>query len=214
MDIKQNTKKLILFTWVFFIIKQIFYNKMLPRPIYKAIHERKLCWSWLSKNPNAISTLEKNPENIDWDMLSRNPNAIHILEKNLDEIVWDELSINPNAIHLLEANPENIDWGELSMNPNAIHLLEKNLNKIDWWWLSQNPNAIPILEKYPDKINWESLSWNPNAGHLLFKLDFDTMREKNMAFAEELAAYVFHPLRMGRICEVYGLDLEELNDIY
>jgi hypothetical protein len=40
------------------------------------------------------------------------------------------------------------------------------------------------------------------------------MREKNMAFAEELATHVFHPARLNRICETYGLDWEELNDIY
>jgi hypothetical protein len=86
-----------------------------------------------------------------------------------------------------------IYWNQLSENPNAIYILEQNQDKIDWYYLSQNANA--------------------NAIHLLFPWDFDTMREKNMLFAEELAAYVFHPLRMGRICETYGLDLEELNDI-
>jgi hypothetical protein len=101
------------------------------------------------------------------------------------------LSQNPNAISILEKNPENIDWDMLSRNPNAIHILEKNPDKINWYWLCENPNAI----------------------HLLFTWDFNAMREKNMLFAEELAAYVFHPIRMGRICEAYSLDLEELNDI-
>ena len=63
--------------------------------------------------------------NTNWEWLSRNPNAISILEKNIDKIDWYWLSVNPNAIHLLEANMDKIDWYNLSMNPNAIHLLSK-----------------------------------------------------------------------------------------
>ena len=35
------------------------------------------------------------------------------------------------------------------------------------------------------------------------------MSENCQQFAEELAAYVFHPVRLRRICETYDLDLEE-----
>jgi hypothetical protein len=120
-------------------------------------------------------------------MLSSNPNAIHILEQNLDKIFWNRLSLNPNAIHLLEQNIDKIDWSWLSVNPNAIHLLEQNIDKIDWSWLSVNPNAI----------------------HLLSKLDVILMRENCKSFAEELTAYVFHPLRLINISNSYGIELEE-----
>jgi hypothetical protein len=43
----------------------------------------KIDWCMLSGNPNAISLLEKNPEEIYWPLLSRNRNAVHLLEKNL-----------------------------------------------------------------------------------------------------------------------------------
>ncbi len=38
---------------------------------------------------------------VDWTYLSRNLNAIHLLEKYPEKIYWNQLSCNPNAIHLL-----------------------------------------------------------------------------------------------------------------
>jgi len=75
--------------------------------------------------------------------------------------------------------------------------------------LSRNPNAIHLLEQNLDKVSSEGLSQNPNAIHLLAPLDTEKMRENCKKFAEELAAHVFHPARLLRICETYGLDLEE-----
>ena len=82
-------------------------------------------------------------------------------------------------------------------------------NNVDWWHLSRNPNAISILEKNLDKIDWAYLSTNPNAIHLLAPLNTEKMKENCKVFAEELAAYVFHPVRLLRICENYDLELEE-----
>lgn len=62
---------------------------------------------------------------------------------------------------------------------------------------------------YKKLIYWSRLSWNPSVIHLLASLNKKKMRENCKAFAEELAAYVFHPLRLMRICEAYGLELEE-----
>jgi hypothetical protein len=78
-------------------------------------------------------------------------------------------------------------WDELSYNPNAIHIFEKNL----------------------DKLKWTDLSGNPNAIHLLAPLDTEKMRSNCKTFAEELSAYVFHPLRLQRICDAHGLELDE-----
>ena len=50
---------------------------------------------------------------------------------------------------------------------------------------------------------------NPNAIHLFTRLNTEKMRENCKAFAEELAQYVFHPIRLMRICEIYGLELDE-----
>ena len=128
-------------------------------------------------------------ERVDWDGLSLNcnPNAIYILEQNIDKINWENLSSNSNAIRLLEQHLDKINWKNLSYNPGAIPLLEKNLDKVDWCGLSENPNAIPLLAR----------------------LNTEKMRENCKPFAQELAEYVFHPIRLMRLCESYGLELEE-----
>jgi len=143
--------------------KSKFEYKLLPW-----IPRNRLDSEGLSRNPNSIDYLEKNPYEVDWYTLSQNPNAISILGKNLNNINWQYLSANPNAIHILEENNlDNVNWSLLSRNPNAIHILENNLDKVNWYWLSENPNAIHILEENPDKVNWSLLSRNPNAIHLL-----------------------------------------------
>ena len=130
-------------------------------------------------------------EKIDWGFLSANPNAIHLLEKNIDKISWIYLSQNPNAIHLLKKNMDKINWIHLSANPKAIHILENNLDLICWYHLSKNPNAI----------------------HLLTRLDTDAMRKQCQPFAQELCAYVLHPLRLTRLAQNAGLDLEDYIDL-
>jgi len=162
-------------------------------------------WVGLSRNIHAMHILEKNLDKVDWDCLSFNTNAIHILEKNLDKVDWCLLSQNPNAIHILEKNLDKVEWDCLSINPNAIPILEKNLDKVDWGFLSSNPNAIPILEKNLDKVNLRSLSQNPN----IFTLNTQSMREQCIYFAEELAAYVFHPERVFRIADHFNMEFDK-----
>ena len=60
-----------------------------------------------------------------------------------------------------------------------------------------------------DKIDWWSLSFNPNAIHLLTKLNVKKMRENCKAFAEELAKYVFHPIRQQNMANKFNMDLDE-----
>ena len=64
------------------------------------IDENKLQWSWLCKNPNAISLLEKNQDKINWSLLSRNTNAINLLEKfikikSVPMVFWDRDPLIP-----------------------------------------------------------------------------------------------------------------------
>jgi len=91
------------------------------------------------------------------------------------------------------SNSHKVNWEGLSGNQNAIYILQKNKKKINWESLSVNPNAIPILEKNLDKVNWESLSKNPNAIHLLFKYDYQNMKQNNKQFCKELVQKVFNP---------------------
>ena len=90
----------------------------------------------------------------------------------------------------------------------------ENKEKINWNGLCENPSAIEYLEQHKDdtRINWTRLSRNPN----IFTWDYELMREnmKESGLAKELAAKVFHPDRLAKICEEYGVELEELLDMY
>jgi len=103
----------------------------------------------------------------------------------------------------------------VSTNPNAMHILEKNPDKIHWYWLSTNPSAVHLLKNNLDKIDLDMLSQNPNIMEIICDLDYDAMKQTMSPFAEELAAYVFHPLRMNKIAEQYNISFDDLtNDIY
>ena len=115
---------------------------------------------------------------------------------------------------LLRNNIDKIDWMELSLNPEAINLLEENIDKIYWPYLSLNPAAIHLLEANPNKIDWSTLSANPNALHLLARLDYAEMKRTFQPLAKELVETVFHPCRVSRIADVYGIDLNEYLDYY
>jgi len=113
----------------------------------------------------------------------------------------------------LENNLDKVNWQYLSGNPNAIHILKNNLDKVHWHSLSVNPNAIPILENNLDKVSGYCLSMNPNAIHLLFKYDYQTMKQNNKDFCEELVQKVFNPCRLLRLCKMFNMDLLDYTDI-
>ena len=202
----------------------------------------KIEWNMLSSNINAIHILENNLDKVNWCNLSGNPNAVHILEKHLDKVHWSMLSRNPNAINILEQHLDKVDWVLLSLNPNATHILEQHLDKVDWTGLSSNENATHILEKHTNKINWNvislnkspnvvdliknnldkmfistfgqhTLAKNPNIAQILGVIDYEKMRSNCQPFAKELAEYVFHPLRLVRVCNTYELDLADYMEL-
>jgi hypothetical protein len=147
----------------------------------------KISWRELSKNPEAISLLEKKWEEekelmrndrreynklkkigyiIDWTALSVNVKAIDLLRRKIDE----ENKLSKAKYDKLE-DIEKINWWVLSANPKAIQLLEANRDKINWVQLGKNPKAIKLLEEElqvrPQNIYWYSISINPEAGKLL-----------------------------------------------
>jgi hypothetical protein len=66
-------------------------NRDSPFSFYKLlqwIDIKKLDWTYLSWNQNAIHLLEQNPDKIDWFALSSNLNAIHLLEENQNKFHW------------------------------------------------------------------------------------------------------------------------------
>ena len=177
----------------------------------------KINWKELSGNPclEAVRLLEQNIDKINWNMLCSNPcsEAVSLLEskEQLHQINWQILSANPcsTAVHLLKKNIEFINWTALSGNshPDAVRLLEQNIDRISWFWISENINAIPILERNLDKISDVKMSRNYNAvSTLLCKLDYVAMRENMKPLAEELAAVVFRPMRIQRMCDKFHME--------
>ena len=99
-------------------------------------------------------------------------------------------------------------------NKYVVSKLEKQLHHVHWKSFSTNKCAVYILEENLDKVDWEILSLNENATHLLIKLDTNKMKENMKTFAEELVAYVFHPVRLNRIATRLGMDLDDLLDTF
>lgn len=202
----------------------------------------KINWKNLGTNPNATQLINENIEkveeaafadldpdavftNLDTD-ICYNPNAIHIIEKHLDKLnvnSWAMLNHNPNAIHILEKyGYEKMNWVNLSQNPNALHIFEKYHNDSSelkdqlYFYIFQFDLVYGMLclEQRQIEFNFhrskEYLFANPN----IFVLDTIAMKEQCKSFAEELAAYVFHPERLQRFCETYNMDFDVLTELY
>ena len=83
--------------------------------------------------------LKENPENIGWYQLSKNPEAISILDKNRDKIIWSQFSENPNAGELLK---DRIEFeGKL---PQKKYNQMTNYSKLNWIALSLNPSIFTL----------------------------------------------------------------------
>ena len=136
-----------------------------------------------------------NPEK-DWDysFLSENPN-----------ITWE----------IVKANPD-IDWDYswLSANPNITwEIVKKNPEK-DWDYsnLSANPNITwEIVKANPDKDwNYYGLSGNP-----MDKYQFPLCvmkrraKERTDKIRQELIQKVYHPSKVEKYMEYYGMDWED-----
>jgi hypothetical protein len=94
-------------------------------------------------------------------------------------------------------------------NPDHVFLQPLlNLPKINW-----NFNETVRLEDLPDAgswvRNWDLAEIVREAEKPLFVLDINAMRNKCQPFAEELVAYVFHPLRLENMANAYGYEFEE-----
>ena len=144
---------------------------------------------YLSKNPDAMHILMKNPDLIDWSMLSTNTSskALEIIEEN---IMYEQMiKKNMNHIHRIKKIKEvsikcpqsylnyPAFWRLLASNTTqkAMELIENYYPKLNhnplvfdeevyefWRDLSKNTNALYLLEKFPHFINWETILENPN----------------------------------------------------
>ena len=79
-------------------------------------NKNKICWEYLSSNPNAIEILKENQVKINWCYLSSNPNAMSLLKENQDKINWFQFSKNPNIFtydyKIMKKNMKNSEIAE------------------------------------------------------------------------------------------------------
>jgi hypothetical protein len=126
---------------------------------------RKIVWSSLSVNPNAIDFLSmpENKKHIDYHQLCKNTNPRALI------LIAEEIMRNPNSL--------DINWNELSRNPDAIDILDTHRHKIKWLDLCGNthPKAIQILKENQlakangdDDIYWEEINMNTSTETINF----------------------------------------------
>ena len=145
--------------------------------IYKyqyLIDDENIHFDYLELNPKAIPLLQYL-KRINWSRISQNSEAIHLIMKNIDRIDWFNLSGNPSAIPLLETYSSKINWYMLSSNPAAIGIIREHLrfedslsfatymsldnsNKVSWAQLAKNPKAMPIIKEFIRKyLRYENI---------------------------------------------------------
>lgn len=124
-----------------------------------------------NQNPNIITILHDNFTKLTDEAcqnLSKNPIAISFLEKYPDIVHIPSLCENTNsdAIALLKNKKFNLDsWSKIFQNPNPEILqtcVEERLDELRGnerliRKLNNNPNAISIVRKYPELIDFNIL---------------------------------------------------------
>jgi len=132
----------------------------------------------------------------DWnyDWLSTNPN-----------ITWDIVKANPDK-------PWDYDW--LSRNPNITwEIVKANPDKPwDYYELSSNPNITwDIVKANPDKPwDYDWLSTNQMENYVFpCCIMKRKAKERIEIIKEELMMKAWHPSRVEKLLEYYGMDWDE-----
>lgn len=117
-----------------------------------------------------------------------------------------------------------VNWRHFLYNKSerAYEIISRNLHRYEdqkefsYPILFNNPYLFPITEKLLNKsieqndeeeiknILWRIVD-NPRAMHIIYSWDYNKMRDENKLFTEELASYVFHPERLQKLSEKYGI---------
>ena len=144
----------------------------------------------LSRNPDTVSILEKNPHKICWEGLSRNPNAIHLIENNMDKISWWGLCHNVNAIHIIEKKFDYL-YDKRYKTVSGLSGDELEIYQIIVDNISKNSNAINLIKKYINVIRLYDLGFNINGLSLLTEI-FDKDNHKTSELRDRLANKPFY----------------------
>ncbi len=153
----------------------------------------------ISSNPNALHLITQIVEDFGYhhirgEGLSRNPNAMDILIKNPHLIVLDEILVNPSAISYLEGIIEELKnsgrltnhiLSRLAENPNSLPLFEKMANE-------------GFLKEYDHRSIFQEIHFN-HFNHFEnrktgYELDYQAMSiARNKLLEQELVTIFYHP---------------------
>ena len=178
---------------------------------YGIYYEINYCLNAVATNKNAFHIIQKYIDYMDTQYLCKNLNSDIVLlikvkieqqgpHNFFKEYLQDFLK-NPYLIDLIS------DYSHFMPFLNSNRSMTRSRYKIpNLFRLNSGILDSSIIEsKY-----WESLSENPN----IFQLDIRLMKNQCRDFAEELAAYVFHPDRLSRISNTFDIPFDVLLEIY
>ena len=122
---------------------------------------KKINWSYLSGNENAIDILKENKLEINWDFLSKNPNAIDILKENKDKIIdafnKEEVKEKQRRIKLSLLVDEKIEESlGFTINIPSAYRISKATD--DFFWVRKNISNSKTMEFMFYEIPLETIS--------------------------------------------------------
>ena len=179
-----------------------------------------LYWNGLSRNPDAISLLERFPEKICWDTIVCNPNAIHLIRNNaskINEIGWEILERSGFATDFFNEFPEKkVSLSSTEVRSQEIENLLYNetepvfpddfpFEEMDWDEISLRSKNMELLRKNKQRLDWHYISTNPN----IYCYDYRRMKQNMDEWREELMMKALHPSRVTKWIELDCHDMLE-----
>ena len=149
---------------------------------------------------------------MDWFCQRSEPEVLEYIEKNFLDIL-----LNPEGNTSYYEHQCTLQ--SICRNKDLFYMVEEYIDDLigilrRYFWKSlcenENEKAIELLKSNQDKIDWWRLSKNPR----IFELDTQKMKSRCAPFAQELAAYVYSPSRLMRLCEKYDVEMSTLLEIF
>lgn len=174
-------------------------------------------WNALSKNSRAVGLLKeiRGLVSAEWGLsiykYNKNPAAVDVLhelqlankkrggvgikskpwEDLLDSIfVWCDIAVNPGAFHFLRKHE--LLWCEKTFVKKPADGYEDNLTPWNFLCLNPHPSAALLLQGNLHRLTEEGFGYlceNESSAHILFRLDYLSMKKANQAFRQELESF-------------------------
>ncbi len=145
-------------------------------------------WYEITVEPNAISIIESNMDNVRINTLYYNTNATYLLENHIQVVGITEnackgLCNNTSLIYILESNMSDlyfhsgISWYNILNNPAAVHLVRDNIDMMPAAYINlfKNIMSIDSLKKGIKDVDWSTVSYSDNIFTSVEKAIYDIL---------------------------------------